>query len=67
MPGSTRTPEQSRSEIIPRLAGHANAVAAILSVAGLLEDDAQESALLTCSSIADDVARDLDALVGGVA
>lgn len=66
MPIATHTPEQSRSEIISRLAGNANVVAAMLFVANLLEQDAQQSALLTCSSIADDVARDLDALAGGV-
>lgn len=62
---SANTPAQSRSETIKRLAGSANAVAALLAAIDLLPEAGKHDVLATCSSIANDVARDLVALVGG--
>lgn len=63
MPSSARTPEQSHFEIIDRLTGNANTVAALLSVVGILPPAAQHSALLTCSSIANAVASELAVVI----
>lgn len=62
---STAAPTQSRSEIIKRLEGNSNALAALLSVIDLLPDADKQSTLATCSNIANDVAFGLAMLVGG--
>jgi hypothetical protein len=57
---------------IKRLAGQANALAALLDLfellpAELLPPDEQERNLVTCASIADGLAHDLATLIGGAA
>lgn len=59
--------KQDPAKTLKRLTAQANAVAALLSAVDVLPAEDQNSILLTCSSIADDVARDLDALVGSPA
>jgi hypothetical protein len=59
--------QKSRSEIIASIAGKANAFSALLSAVYILPTSDQNNALATCSSIANDVARDLHTFVGGAA
>ncbi|MET3134765.1 hypothetical protein AAKU55_005067 [Oxalobacteraceae bacterium GrIS 1.11] len=58
---------QARAEMIRRLVERVNAVAALLSVAGVLQELDQQSALVSCSRVADGIAADLAALIGGAA
>ena len=60
----TSAPPETKTDTNKRLAG---AVAALLDVIHLLSDESQGGALLDCSSMADDLARDLDAFVGALA
>lgn len=53
-----------RAAEIKRLADQANTISAQLKVIHLLEADRQQDALLDCSSLVDDFARDLDQLAG---
>lgn len=67
MPSSTRTPVQSRSETLIRLAGNANTVSALLSIICIVPPADQQGALLTCASILADVSCGLNAVIGGAA
>jgi hypothetical protein len=64
---ATGAATETRHDMISRLAGRANTVAALLSVIELLPIDAQQDAIATCASIAEDVAGDLAALARGAA
>ncbi|MDQ1919399.1 hypothetical protein [Massilia pseudoviolaceinigra] len=64
---STNTPVQTPSEIIKRIAGYSNAVTALLETYDMLPAADQADILAVASSMADDIARDLAALVGGAA
>jgi hypothetical protein len=66
MATNTRTiqTQKSRSEIIASIAGKANTFAALLSAIDILPRSDQKSALSTCASIANDVARELSAIGG---
>jgi hypothetical protein len=64
---STTTPIQSRSEKVNHLAGQADAIGALLAVIQFMPADARPSVLLTCASLADEFAADLNALAGGAA
>lgn len=63
----TTTPIQSRTEQIIRLAGQADAIGALLAVIQFMPADARPSVLLTCASLTDEFAADLNALAGGAA
>ena len=64
---STITSVQSHSEQIRRLAGIADTIGAMLSVFDLLPSAGQEDALAVSASLADDLAQELAAIVGGAA
>ena len=64
---STNTPVQSQSEIIKRIAGYSNAVTALLETYDFIAAADQADILAVARSMADDVARDLAALVGSAA
>jgi hypothetical protein len=62
---STTTPIQSRTEIINSLAGQSDALGALLAVIGILPAVDYQTTLATCSSLANDIASKLAALIGG--
>jgi len=66
MPG-TYSPAISHTEQIRRLAGIADTIGAMLSVFALLPPAGQDDAIAVSASLADDLAQQLAAIVGGAA
>jgi len=66
MPG-THSPAISHTEQIRRLAGIADTIGAMLSVFALLPPAGQDDAIAVSASLADDLAQQLAAIVGGAA
>lgn len=66
MPG-TYSSAISHSEQIRRLAGIADTIGAMLSVFDLLPTAGQDDAIAVSASLADDLAQELAAIVGGAA
>ena len=64
---STNSPVQSHSEQICRLAGIADTIGAMLSVFAMLPPAGQDDAIAVSASLADDLAQQLAAIVGGAA
>jgi hypothetical protein len=64
---TSTTPIQSRTDTITRIAGQADALGALLAVIGILPAVDHQTTLATCSSLANDIASKLVALVGGAA
>jgi len=64
MPGANSS-VQSHSEQIRRLAGIADTIGAMLSVFALLPPAGQDDAIAVSASLADDLAQQLAAIVGG--
>jgi len=64
---STNSSVQSHSEQIRRLAGIADTIGAMLSVFALLPPAGQDDAIAISASLADDLAQQLAAIVGGAA
>ncbi|MDY7576009.1 hypothetical protein [Actimicrobium sp. CCI2.3] len=62
---STTTPAQFQT--ITRIAGQADALGALLAVIGILPAVDYQTTLATCSSLANDIASQLAALIGGAA
>lgn len=62
-----RTPVPTQSELIRRVAGTADTIGGLLAVFGLFPAEDQHETLVVASRLADDLARDLAALVGGEA
>jgi hypothetical protein len=58
------SPGNVRAAKIKRLAEQANTITAMLATVHILAGDDQVEALLDCSSLADDFARDLDLIAG---
>ena|GEM_PF-6384406 len=63
----TTTPAVSQSEIIKRIAGHANAVTALLEVFDIVPPAEQADIVAVAGSIANDIARDLATFIGSQA
>lgn len=66
MPG-IHSPAISHTEQIRRLAGIADTIGAMLSVFALLPPAGQDDAIAVSASLADDLAQQLAAIVGGAA
>jgi hypothetical protein len=62
-PKPTGLSPEARAAEIKRLSEQANTISALLSTVDVLSADQQDEALLDCSSLADDFARDLDLFV----